>query len=100
MGMSDILTRADVERIATLARLELTGDEAARFAEQLTAILAYAEQVQQVDTSGVAAAAPATAVTTRDDTPAPSLDRDIILSQAPAADRAAGLFKVPRVLGS
>ena len=100
MGMSDILTRADVERIATLARLELTGDEAARFAEQLTAILAYAEQVQQVDTSGVDAAAAATAVTARDDTPAPSLDRDLVLGQAPAADRTAGLFKVPRVLGS
>jgi Asp-tRNA(Asn)/Glu-tRNA(Gln) amidotransferase C subunit len=36
----------------------------------------------------------------REDEPRPSLDRDDVLSQAPAADRAAGLFKVPRVLGS
>jgi Asp-tRNA(Asn)/Glu-tRNA(Gln) amidotransferase C subunit len=36
----------------------------------------------------------------RDDQPVPSLDRGVVLSQAPAADRAAGLFKVPRVLGS
>jgi Asp-tRNA(Asn)/Glu-tRNA(Gln) amidotransferase C subunit len=36
----------------------------------------------------------------RDDVPAPSLDRDLVLSQAPAADAAAGIFKVPRVLGS
>jgi aspartyl-tRNA(Asn)/glutamyl-tRNA(Gln) amidotransferase subunit C len=101
MGMSDILTPADVARIATLARLELTPDETARFAAQLTAILAYADQVQQVDTSAVAAApvvAPATGM--REDVPVPSLDRDLVLSQAPAADRAAGLFKVPRVLGS
>ena len=98
--MSDILTPADVERIATLARLELTADELARFAEQLSAILAYADQVQQVDTSGVAPPVTTIAATTRDDVPAPPLDRDVVLSQAPAADRSAGLFKVPRVLGS
>ena len=100
--MAETLTRADVERIAALARLELTADEVALFAEQLTAILAYADQVQNVDTSAVAiaqAAAP-DAAAMRDDEPRPSLDRELALSQAPAADRAAGLFKVPRVLGS
>jgi aspartyl-tRNA(Asn)/glutamyl-tRNA(Gln) amidotransferase subunit C len=104
LGMSDILTTAltpdDVERIATLARLELTADETARFAQQLTAILAYADQVQQVDTSGVAPPAAAAERRMRDDIPVPSLDRDTVLSQAPAADPGAGLFKVPRVLGS
>jgi aspartyl-tRNA(Asn)/glutamyl-tRNA(Gln) amidotransferase subunit C len=98
--MSDILTSADVERIATLARLELTPEETSRFAEQLTAILAYADQVQQVDTSSVAALPPSADSRMRDDELVPSLDRDVILSQAPAADRAAGLFKVPRVIGS
>jgi aspartyl-tRNA(Asn)/glutamyl-tRNA(Gln) amidotransferase subunit C len=98
--MADTLTRADVERIATLARLELTPDEVTLFAGQLTAILAYADQVQQVDTSGVQVAPAATAGDAREDSPAPSLDRVTALSQAPAADRAAGLFKVPRVLGS
>ena len=89
-----------MERIATLARLELTPDETARFAQQLTAILAYADQVQQVDTSAVAGRPPGSDARLRDDAPAPSLDRDAILSQAPVADRAAGLFKVPRVIGS
>ena len=98
--MSDILTRADVERIAALARLELTAEEVERFAGQLTAILAYADQVQQVDTGGVAVSATPAAGEWRSDTPVPSLDRDLVLSQAPAADRAAGHFKVPRVLGS
>jgi aspartyl-tRNA(Asn)/glutamyl-tRNA(Gln) amidotransferase subunit C len=99
--MSDTLTPADVARIAALARLELTPDEVTLFAGQLTAILAYADQVQQVDTSVVPVepAAPA-ADTARDDVPAESLDRDVLLGEAPAADRAAGLFKVPRVLGS
>lgn len=100
MGMSDILTSADVERIATLARLDLTADETARFAEQLTAILAYADQIQQVDTSGVSPPVHTMTATNRDDVLAPSLDRDLVLSQAPAGDRAAGLFTVPRVLGS
>ena len=99
--MSETLTRADVERIATLARLELTSEEVTLFAAQLTAILAYADQVQQVDTSGVSMDSRSAGVDRlRDDVPAPSLDRDVILSQAPAADRTAGLFKVPRVLGS
>jgi aspartyl-tRNA(Asn)/glutamyl-tRNA(Gln) amidotransferase subunit C len=136
--MAETLSRADVERIAALARLELTPDEVTLFAGQLTAILAYADQVQQVDTSGSPAVASATvgpptvlsaeasaeaealaevdlptvlsaeasaeaealAKVGRDDLPAPSLDRDLALSQAPAADAAAGIFKVPRVLGS
>ena len=100
--MADTLTREDVERIATLARLELTPDEVTLFAGQLTAILAYADQVQQVDTSGieVAPAAASGDTAARDDVPAPSLDRDLVLAQAPSADRVAGLFKVPRVLGS
>jgi aspartyl-tRNA(Asn)/glutamyl-tRNA(Gln) amidotransferase subunit C len=99
--MSTVLSPADVDRIAALARLELTDEERARFATQLSAILAYADQVQQVDTSGVAAAgASADGSRMRDDDLVPSLDRDLVLSQAPAADHAAGLFKVPRVLGS
>lgn len=89
-----------MERIAALARLELTADEVERFAGQLTAILAYADQVQQVDTGDAAVAAVPTTTAWRSDTPLPSLDRDVVLSQAPAADRAAGHFKVPRVLGS
>ncbi len=99
--MADILTRADVERIAALARLELNDDEIGRFAEQLTAILAYADQVQQVDTTAVPqTTVDATMTVWREDALVPSLDRDLVLSQAPSADRAAGLFKVPRVLGS
>jgi len=96
-----VLSPADVDRIAALARLELTDEERARFATQLSAILAYADQVQQAETSAAAAeaAAPGDA-RMRDDLPLPCLDRGLVLSQAPAADRAAGLFKVPRVLGS
>ena len=96
-----MLSPADVDRIAALARLELTDEERTRFAAQLSAILTYADQVQQADTSAVPPAdIDAALVRLRDDAPAPSLDRAALLTQSPAADRAAGLFKVPRVLGS
>jgi aspartyl-tRNA(Asn)/glutamyl-tRNA(Gln) amidotransferase subunit C len=99
--MATVLSPADVDRIATLARLELTDEERSRFAAQLTAILGYADQVQQADTAGVAAQSTAPLLPRlRDDERQPSLDRETILAQAPAADGAAGLFKVPRVLGS
>jgi aspartyl-tRNA(Asn)/glutamyl-tRNA(Gln) amidotransferase subunit C len=101
--MAETLTRADVQRIATLARLELTPDEIALFADQLTAILAYADQVQQADTSALdadAAGADPARNAGRDDELVPSLPREAVLDQAPAADRRGGVFTVPRVLGS
>jgi aspartyl-tRNA(Asn)/glutamyl-tRNA(Gln) amidotransferase subunit C len=97
--MATVLSPADVDRIATLARLALTDEERSRFAVQLTAILTYADQVQQAETSAAAPPAPALP-RLRDDEWRPCLDRDEVLAQAPAADPVAGLFKVPRVLGS
>ncbi len=102
--MADTFTRADVERIAALARLELSETELTLFAHQLGDILAHVERLQQVDTSGVPPTAhiavPSALGPWREDEPKPSLDRDVILQQAPDADRARGLMKVPRVLGS
>jgi len=94
------LTIADVERIAALAHLELTADEKALFTRQLADILAYAEQVQAVDTSGVPATAHVLAERTeRDDQPKDPLPRDEALANAPDAAPEAGLFRVPRVIG-
>ena len=47
------LTKKDIEHIARLARLELTEEEKTRFASQLSSILDYVGQLQNVDTSGV-----------------------------------------------
>lgn len=94
------LTRADVERIAALAHLDLTDDEADLFTEQLAQILEYAEQLRQVDTSDVPAAwrPGAGSAALRDDAPQPSLARDDALAGAP--DQApGGLFRVPKVIG-
>ena len=93
-------TRTDVERVAHLARLELTDDEKDLFARQLAGILAYAEQIQRVATDGIPPTSHAgEAAMMRDDEVRPSLPRDASLAAAPDGDRDAGLFKVPRVLG-
>jgi aspartyl-tRNA(Asn)/glutamyl-tRNA(Gln) amidotransferase subunit C len=93
-------SREDVERVARLARLDLTEDEIVVFASQLAGILAYAEQIQQVDTSGIEPTSHAGAGTAagRADDLGPSLDRRAALAGAPDPAPAAGLFKVPRVL--
>jgi aspartyl-tRNA(Asn)/glutamyl-tRNA(Gln) amidotransferase subunit C len=90
----------DVARVAALARLELTPDELELYSRQLADILAYAEAVQQIDTTGVAPTAHAghTPTVWRDDVVEPSTDRDRVLAEAPGASLRAGLFKVPKVL--
>jgi aspartyl-tRNA(Asn)/glutamyl-tRNA(Gln) amidotransferase subunit C len=96
------LTRAEVARIAALARLELTPEETTLFEEQLGAILSYFEDLRRADTTGVVPTAQVGglwAAPLREDTPRPSLDRDVLLRQAPDADLDAGLFTVPRVIG-
>jgi aspartyl-tRNA(Asn)/glutamyl-tRNA(Gln) amidotransferase subunit C len=94
------LTIDDVERIARLANLELTSEEKHLFTRQLADILAYAEQVQAVDTTGVPATAHVNAHgVERDDAPKPSLPVSDAVANAPDAATAAGLFRVPRVIG-
>jgi aspartyl-tRNA(Asn)/glutamyl-tRNA(Gln) amidotransferase subunit C len=94
-------TREQVQAIAALASLELRADELELFARQLGDILAYADELGQVDTSGVPPTAHVTAAgdTDRLDEVQPCLTRDEALANAPDASLAAGLFKVPRVLG-
>jgi aspartyl-tRNA(Asn)/glutamyl-tRNA(Gln) amidotransferase subunit C len=94
------LTRQDVQRIAELARLELTNDELDLFTRQLGDILTYVEQIRSLDTAGVA---PTSQVLNRpvdrDDIPDLTLSRTELLGNAPDAAVEAGLFKVPRVIG-
>lgn len=99
--MASRLSREELDRIAALASLELDEEEARVLADQLAAILAYARQVQEVDTTGVPPTTHVLAVQARlrDDEPAPSLPREAALANAPDADRGAGLFRVPRVIG-
>ncbi len=94
------LSRQDVQRIADLARLELSAEELDLFTRQLGDILTYVEQIRALDTTGVA---PTSQVLNRpvdrDDVPAATLSRSDLLSNAPDAALEAGMFRVPRVIG-
>jgi len=94
-------TREQVNAVAALAQLELDASEVELFARQLADILEYANQVQQIDTTGVP---PTASVLTgpaadRPDQVRPSHDRRDALANAPDAVAGAGLFRVPRVIG-
>jgi len=98
--VSTALTTADVERIAALARLELTEEETRVFTTQLASILAYAEEVQRVNTNGVPATSHVLAglQPERPDEPHESLSTADALANAPDPAFEAGLFRVPRVM--
>lgn len=94
------VNRADVERIARLARLALSPSEISSIENDLTAILTYVDQIQSVDIEGVSAELdPArTENVMRDDVVRPSLSQGAALKNAPDSDGAH--FRVPPVLPS
>jgi aspartyl-tRNA(Asn)/glutamyl-tRNA(Gln) amidotransferase subunit C len=100
------LTRAQVEAVAALAHLELDDAEIDLFARQLGDILAYADELQQLDTSGVAPTAYGVAGrgADRPDQVVACLDLADVFANAPESDRSSkahpggGFFKVPRVI--
>ena len=96
------ITEADIEKIAQLAHLEITDEEKHSFTPQIAEIVAYIEQLNELDTKNVE---PATGGLTpegeatdssRDDVVGPSLGQTLALDQAP--DPASGHFRVPKVL--
>jgi len=99
--MADRLTRADVDRIATLAHLELSDAEKTLFVQQLSHVLEYAEQIQRIDTTGVPPTAQVLSRMPADraDEPRPGLSNEEALANAPDPSPQTGLFRVPRVIG-
>ncbi|MCH9684108.1 MAG: Asp-tRNA(Asn)/Glu-tRNA(Gln) amidotransferase subunit GatC [Deltaproteobacteria bacterium] len=81
-----VVSRLECQQLATLARLSLDNDEAERLASQLGPILAYLEQLQAVDTTGVPEhlppARPGSAL--RPDVAVPPLATAQVLANAPA----------------
>jgi aspartyl-tRNA(Asn)/glutamyl-tRNA(Gln) amidotransferase subunit C len=92
------ITSSDVQHVAHLARLALTDDEAERMVGELTGILEHVEDLAAIDLDGVAPTAHPLPLANvfRPDEVGPTLDRDEVLSQAPAAED--GRFRVPRIL--
>lgn len=92
------LTAEQVRWVAHLARLELSDAELETMTRQLSAIVDYVNQLQQVNTDGVEPLAHALEVHNvfREDEPSPSLPADAALANAPA--RHGDFYSVPAVL--
>jgi aspartyl-tRNA(Asn)/glutamyl-tRNA(Gln) amidotransferase subunit C len=97
------ITQTEVEKIATLANLELTAEEKQLFSGQLAAIVEHVDQLNELDTSAVkpwkqhSAGELMESYAVRADAVAPSLGQQQALAQAPEQDE--GHFLVPRVIG-
>jgi aspartyl-tRNA(Asn)/glutamyl-tRNA(Gln) amidotransferase subunit C len=92
------LTLADVEKIAHLARLELTDAEKAQYREQLSAVLDYAARLNELDLEGVPPTAHAVTRTNvmREDVVEASLPVEEVLLNAP--QQAQNQFLIQAVL--
>ncbi len=92
------LTADDVRWVAHLARLELSDAELQHLTPQLSAILDYVQQLQQINTEGVEPLAHPLPIQNvfRADEPQPSLPVDAAMANAP--ERHADFYSVPAVL--
>jgi aspartyl-tRNA(Asn)/glutamyl-tRNA(Gln) amidotransferase subunit C len=92
------IERSEVERIAELARLDLSDAEAVRMTADIEAILGYVAALDALDTRGVEPTTHAVPLATplREDRAAAALDPDRALANAPERDGFA--FVVPKVL--
>lgn len=90
------LTRAQVQHIAELARLNLSGEEIDRMTVQLSAILDYAARLQELDTEAIPPTASVVPLQNvmRDDIVTPSLSREDVLRNAPDKDERGEFFRV------
>jgi aspartyl-tRNA(Asn)/glutamyl-tRNA(Gln) amidotransferase subunit C len=81
----ELLTEADVLKVAKLARLDLEPAEVARMANELSAIVGYVHKLSELDTSNVAPTSQVHVerIDLRADEPSPSLDHDVALAEGP-----------------
>ena len=98
VGTTMKLTREQVEHVAHLARLDLTNEEIERYREQLSAVLEYAEGLNEVDTTAIPPTATVLPLRTvlRADEPQPSFPPEDILANAPRRD--GQFFRVHAIL--
>ena len=94
------ITPEEVLKIASLANLRLSAEDTARYAKDLEEILAYVDQLNELDTRGVEPMAQVlhegNVAPLRPDLPGASFDQGTALRCAPQPG--AGHFKVPKVI--
>jgi aspartyl-tRNA(Asn)/glutamyl-tRNA(Gln) amidotransferase subunit C len=92
------LTREDVQRVATLARLRLTSEEEASLTAQLDGILLYMDKLNELDTSQVEPFTHAVDLVNalREDLVTNQPNAEALLANAPEKDET--FFKVPKII--
>ncbi len=90
--------KMDIEKVARLARLELSEEEKKTFGNQLEQVLTHMEQLNRLDTTGVEPTSHAIPITNafREDETRPSFQQEEVLGIAPEEED--GHFRVPRII--
>jgi aspartyl-tRNA(Asn)/glutamyl-tRNA(Gln) amidotransferase subunit C len=93
-----MISSKEVEHVAHLARLEISGQEVDKFTSQLNDILLYIDKLNELDTAGVEPMSHAIAVTNsfREDKILDSIGTKTALANAP--DARGEFFRVPKVI--
>jgi aspartyl-tRNA(Asn)/glutamyl-tRNA(Gln) amidotransferase subunit C len=92
------ITLEEIQRVATLARLELTTAEEYALVEHFDKILIYMEKLNSIDTTHVEPTAHAVTIASplRDDHVTNQPNTEALLANAPA--REDHFFKVPKII--
>lgn len=94
-----MITKEEIKKISSLAKINIPDDELDSYSEQISKILDYMSTLNEVDTSKVEEFSNAlfnSEQLMREDEVEPSLNRDDILDIAPDSDGV--YFKVPKVI--
>ncbi|RJF73114.1 Asp-tRNA(Asn)/Glu-tRNA(Gln) amidotransferase subunit GatC [Deinococcus cavernae] len=93
-----MIDAAQIEHLASLARLQLTPDEQTAMHEDLTRVLGYFEQLNEVNTDGVEEMQrPVNLVNVlRDDVPGQAFDPAVVAALAP--EMQGGQIRIPRTV--
>jgi len=92
------ISKEEIEHIATLARLSLSGEEKELFCSQLSSVLNYMEKLNELDTKDVEPTSHVLSLSNvmRDDIPEPSIPKEAALMNAP--DHTEKFFRVPKII--
>ena len=92
------ISKTDVEKVATLARLDISETEKEAFSQQFSGILSYVEKLNGLNVTGVEPTATVIGQTNvfREDKSRPSMPVEKVLANAPEAEQ--GYFVVPKII--
>ncbi|MFH2012186.1 MAG: Asp-tRNA(Asn)/Glu-tRNA(Gln) amidotransferase subunit GatC [Pseudomonadota bacterium] len=92
------ITKEEINKVASLARLGFSEEEKETFTSQLNSILVYFDKLKELDTTGVEPTSHASNVSNvfRDDKVEPSISKEDSLLNAPDGKR--DCFRVPKII--